>query len=191
MSRLDEYRRRRDEFFRSHPNSPLLPEQRERFQGLSYYPENPDLRFVVALDRDAVSHQPVVLATTTGEPKEFVPAGKVTVTIDSTPVTLVVYREVGRGRYFLPFRDATAGKETYPVGRYLDPQETPDGKLVIDFNYAYNPYCAYNDRWTCPIPPAENVVDVPIRAGEKRYADVVSTQPFSFTTRLDAGEEHE
>jgi uncharacterized protein (DUF1684 family) len=181
MSRLEAYRRRRDQFFHSHAHSPLLPEQRERFQGLSYYPENADLRFVVDLDRDAVSHQPVVLATTTGEPKEFVPAGKVTVTIDGTPVSFVVYREVGRGRYFLPFRDATAGTETYPVGRYLDPQETPDGRLVIDFNYAYNPYCAYNDRWTCPIPPAENVVNVPIRAGERLYADYVSAHPFSFT----------
>jgi len=181
MSRLEEYRRRRDEFFRNHPNSPLLPEQKERFKGLSYYPENPELRFVVELDRDAVSHDPVLLATTTGEPKEFIPAGKITVTIEGKPVSFVVYREVGRGRYFLPFRDATAGKETYPVGRYLDPQETPDGKLVVDFNYAYNPYCAYNDRWTCPIPPAENVVDVPIRAGEKSYPDYVSVQPFSFT----------
>lgn len=174
QQRIADYRRRRDEFFRSHPNSPLLPEQRERFTGLVYYPVNPALRFVVELDRESGSKEPVYLGTTTGEPKAFIPAGKIRVEIEGKPVELTVFREVGRGRYFLPFRDATAGSETYDVGRYLDPQEMPDGKLVVDFNMAYNPYCAYNDRWTCPIPPRENVVDVPIRAGEKKYPDYVS-----------------
>jgi uncharacterized protein (DUF1684 family) len=174
IRRIEEYRKRRDEFFKSNENTPLLPEQRERFRGLRYYPVKPEYRFVVELQRDGVSQERVILGTTTGEPKEFIVAGRVTVEIEGKPVTFTVYREVGRGRYFLPFRDTTAGSETYSVGRYLDPQETPDGKLVIDFNMAYNPYCAYNDRWTCPIPPRENIVDVPIRAGEMAYPDYVS-----------------
>lgn len=171
MSRLAGFRRRKDEFFRTHEQSPLDPEQKEQFTGLVYYPERPDLRFEVTLDREAVDPTPIKLQTTTGEPKEFIPAGKAHLTIEGQEVSLTVYREVGRGRYFLPFRDATAGTETYPVCRYLDPQETPKGTIIIDFNYAYNPYCAYSTRYSCPLPPADNIVNVPIRAGEKIYPE--------------------
>ena len=182
-TRLERFRQHKDDFFRSHPESPLLPEQRERFIGLRYYPEDPELRFTVTLDDEGVSHDPVVLATTTGVPEEFRPAGRAHLTINGQPVTLMVYRQPGRGRYFLPFRDATAGTETYGVGRYVDPQELPDGRVVIDFNYAYNPYCAYNDQWTCPIPPAENILSVPIRAGEKSFHDEEDEGPSFRLTR--------
>lgn len=169
MSRLEAFRRRRDNLFRTSEHSPLEPEQRERFKGLDYFEERPDLRFVVTLDRD-VSSEPLHLQTTTGEPREFIRAGKMHVEIENQPVTFVIYREVGRGRLFLPFRDGTSGKESYPAGRYLDPQETPSGEVVVDFNYAYNPYCAYNAQWSCPFPPQENVTDVPIRAGERQFS---------------------
>ncbi len=173
MSRLERFRGNKDKFFAEHENSPLTPEQKERFSNLEYYPENEALRFEVKLDTDGVSDEPVTLGTTTGEPKEFLPAGRAHLEINGEPVSLMVYREPGRGRYFLPFRDGSAGKETYAVGRYLDPQSKPDGKLIIDFNMAYNPYCAYNDNFTCPIPPFENVTKVPIEAGEKSYPDKV------------------
>ena len=71
--------------------------------------------------------------------------------------------------FFLPFVDSLAGKETYGAGRYLEPHRHGDGPFHIDFNYAYNPYCAYNERWSCPITPAENRLKVPIRAGEKLF----------------------
>jgi uncharacterized protein (DUF1684 family) len=169
MTRLDRFRANKDEFFRSDPHSPLLPEQQARFTALRYFPENPALRFEVALDREAVNHTLVQLPTTTGEQQTFVPAGKLHLTIEGQPVSLVLYRESGRGRYFLPFRDGTTGTETYILGRYLDPQEKPNGTMIVDFNYAYSPYCAYNDRWSCPLPPAENEVAVPIRAGELSF----------------------
>lgn len=168
MTRLDDFRRRKDEFFRRDPHSPLEPEQRERFASLSYYPERPDLSFDVTLDRTAIQ-ETMVLDTTTGDPRELVPAGWARLTIEGQPVSLLLFREPGRGRYFLPFRDGTAGDETYSLGRYLDPQDTPAGTIRIDFNYAYNPYCAYNDAWSCPIPPDENITEVPIRAGEKQF----------------------
>jgi uncharacterized protein len=173
VGRLERFRTNKNTFFKEHENSPLTPEQRERFVQLEYFDENPDLRFEVQLDTEGVSPDPVVLGTTTGEPKEFVPAGRAHLKIDGQDVSFMVYKEPGRGRYFLPFRDATAGDQTYAVGRYLDPQAKPDGSLVLDFNMAYNPYCAYNDNFTCPIPPFENVVKVPIRAGEKSYPDKV------------------
>lgn len=168
MARLERFRGHKDEYFRGDPHSPLLPEQQQRFQGLAYYPEAPDLRFEVALD-SSHSAAPVELDTTTGEKRTLIPAGTVELPIEGRRVRLLVFREPGRGRYFLPFRDATAGQETYELGRYLDPQETPSGALIVDFNYAYNPYCAYNSGWTCPIPPVENHVPVPIRAGERDF----------------------
>jgi uncharacterized protein len=173
MSRLERFRSNKNTFFKEHANSPLTPEQRERFTQLEYYPENESLRFEVKLDTEGVTPEPVVLGTTTGEPKEFIPAGRAHLDIEGQMVSVMVYREPGRGRYFLPFRDATAGTETYEVGRYLDPQAKPDGTLILDFNMAYNPYCAYNDNFTCPIPPFENIVQVPIRSGEKIYPDKV------------------
>ena len=70
---------------------------------------------------------------------------------------------------FVPFRDATTGNETYAGGRYLEPELSKDGKLVLDFNDAYLPWCAYSDRWTCSLPPIENWLTVAIEAGEKNY----------------------
>lgn len=168
--RLERFRRNKDDFFKTDPHSPLTAEQKRAFHHLDYYRENAALSFKLRIDRDAVSHDPVMLDTTTGTQQEFVPAGKISIEVEGRMVRLTLYRETGRGRYFLPFRDATNGLETYAGGRYLDPQETPDGLVTVDFNYAYNPYCAYNDEWTCPIPPVENVLEVPVRAGEKDFS---------------------
>lgn len=169
-ARLERFRRNKDEFYRNDPHSPLRQDQKLRFTHLNYYPENEALVFKLRLDRDAIAHDPVMLNTTTGEPQEFVPEGEVHVSIEGEQVRLVLFRETGRGRYFLPFRDTTNGAETYEAGRYLDPQESPDGVVTVDFNYAYNPYCAYNADWTCPIPPRENRLTVPVRAGEKSFS---------------------
>jgi len=87
------------------------------------------------------------------------------------PVELTVLRDSDRGSLFIPFRDASAGGETYEVGRYLEPQARPDGTLEVDFNYSYNPFCAYGTGWSCPIPPEENRLSVTISAGEKAFHD--------------------
>lgn len=169
-SRLAGYRHRRDHFFAEHPHSPLTEEQRQRFQGLSYFPERPDLALTLSLDdsRSDVGEE-MALATTDGLTKPFVRAGVVEFEVDGEPVTLTVLRDGVRGSLFVPFRDRLAGDETYEVGRYLEPQLRPDGTLDLDFNYAYNPFCAYGEGWSCPIPPAENVVPVAIRAGERAF----------------------
>ena len=172
-ARLAGYRERRDHYFAHDPNSPLDAGQRDRFAGLAYFPERPDLVFQLPLDTTGPGIGKIVpLATADGRTKDFVRAGRIHITVDGQPATLSVFKDPSRGRYFLPFRDATAGTETYAVGRYLDPRPRPDGTLLVDFNYAYNPYCAYNaDGWTCPIPPRENVVPVRIEAGERAYPD--------------------
>jgi uncharacterized protein (DUF1684 family) len=170
ISRLAAYRERRDEYYAQASDSPIDPAQRGSFAGLTYFPERPDLVFTVEIDgsgTDVGEH--VELQTSDGQVKHFVRAGRAALTVDGQPVTLAVFKDVERGRYFLPFRDGTAGKESYAGGRYLDPRPKPDGSLIIDFNYAYNPYCAYGDGWSCPIPPLENFTVVRIEAGERAF----------------------
>jgi len=87
--------------------------------------------------------------------------------VDGQEAELTIY--ASHHGLFLPFVDALAGTETYGAGRYLDPEVLPNGKFLIDFNLAYNPYCAYNDRWSCPLTPFENRLKAPIRAGEKVF----------------------
>ncbi len=171
-SRCEGFRERRGKYFASHANSPLTAGQRERFAGLVYYPENPALAMELPLDTDGPGiGEQLTIAGLDGKPKEYIRAGRIHFTVEEQAVTLTVFRDIARGRFFLPFRDLTAGEETYPVGRYLDPQARPDGTLQVDFNYAYNPYCAYSDGWTCPVPPFENMIRVRIAAGEKIYPD--------------------
>jgi uncharacterized protein (DUF1684 family) len=168
--RLAGYRHRRDHFFGEHPHSPLSDTQREGFTGLDYFPERQDLALIVPLDEEGEDvGQPVDLTTTDDQIKHFVRAGRIRFDVDGAPVTLTVLREAERGGLFIPFRDASAGDETYEFGRYLEPQNRPDGTLDVDFNYAYNPFCAYGDGWSCPIPPAENQLEVVIPAGERTF----------------------
>ncbi len=171
--RLAGYRHRRDHFFADHPHSPLSESQRERFAGLDYFPERADLALTLALDETGPGVGDVVdVPTTDGKVKPFVRAGFVTFDVDGAPAQLTVFRDVDRGGLFIPFRDASAGEETYEIGRYLEPQNRPDGTLDIDFNYTYNPFCAYGEGWSCPIPPEENRLQVVIPAGERVFLDI-------------------
>ncbi len=158
-------RREKDEFFRVHPQSPLLPAQQAVFSGLAYYDYNPALDLTVTVT-PFENKANVQIQTTSGEPRWYLRYGEFTFTVDGQPARLTLYALPG-GLTFLPFVDAGAGTETYPAGRYLEPQALGDSRLHVDFNHAYNPYCAYNDQWVCPLTPAENRLNVAIRAGEK------------------------
>jgi hypothetical protein len=109
----------------------------------------------------------VEMQTTTGEVRRYARFGFVAFEVEGRPARLTVFR--ADGNLFLPFADALAGQETYGAGRYLEPEILPDGRIHLDFNLAYNPYCAYSARWSCPITPAENRIAVPIRAGERTF----------------------
>ena len=87
--------------------------------------------------------------------------------VDGQTAELTIFRN--QNGFFLPFVDSLAGQETYPAGRYLEPEELPGDRFFVDFNLAYNPLCAYNEMWSCPITPPENRLKVPIRAGEKLF----------------------
>ena len=166
MSELDDFRKEKDEFFGRHPQSPLTPEQKRGFVGLHYFPENDNLRLDVKVEL-LPDEKPVQMQTTTGDVQVYVRHGKFQFQVDGQIAELTIFRN--QNGYFLPFVDALAGKETYPAGRYLEPEALPGDHFFVDFNLAYNPYCAYNEMWSCPITPAENRLKVPIQAGERIF----------------------
>ena len=169
MSRLLEFRSEKDEFFALDPDSPLTPEQRREFRGLAYFPEDPSLRIDAELDTDVNRDEEIVMQMTTGGVQTYRRAGVVGFEVDGRTARITLYESEGMEALFVPFRDATSGTETYGAGRYLEVDPPADGRVVVDFNIAYNPYCCYNESWSCPIPPRENWLDVPIRAGEKEF----------------------
>jgi len=170
-----EFRRARDELFRTHPQSALSAEQRASFAGLSYFPYDPALRLALPVD---TSVEPRLIQIHLREDgvmrlRRF---GRVRFSIAGREVSLSVFWITGYGGgVFLPFKDLTSTEATYPGGRYL--LDTIKGadlgrqgtRLIVDFNYAYNPSCAYQARWDCPLAPEENHLPVAIRAGERRF----------------------
>jgi hypothetical protein len=166
MSELDDFRAEKNEFFGRHPQSPLTADQKRGFTGLPYFPENDALRFEVKVE-PLPDEKPMQMQTTTGDVQMYVRYGRFQFQVDGQTVALTIYQS--EHGFFLPFVDSLAGTETYPAGRYLELEALPGNHFFIDFNLAYNPYCAYNEMWSCPITPAENRLKVPIRAGEKIF----------------------
>ena len=166
MSELIDFRAEKDEFFGRHPQSPLTPEQQRRFVGLQYFPENGALRLEVQAE-PLFDQQPMQMQTSTGGVQMYVRHARFKFQVDGLDAELTIYQN--ENGYFLPFVDSLAGKETYPAGRYLEPEQLIGNRFLVDFNLAYNPYCAYNEMWSCPITPAENRLKVAIHAGEKLF----------------------
>ena len=166
MNELETFRAEKDAFFGEDPYSPLTSEQRKDFRGLKYFPENPDLRLDVKVDEFPVKTE-LAMQTSTGDVQMYAKFGKFRFSVETQEVELTIYQS--ENGFFLPFVDSLAGRETYPAGRYLEPEPLSGGRFHVDFNIAYNPYCAYNEKWSCPITPAENRLKVAIRAGEKLF----------------------
>jgi uncharacterized protein (DUF1684 family) len=166
MFNIQEFRSEKDDFFVHSPQSPLDHEQQRAFQGLRYFPENPSLRIEVPVEVFP-TQEIISIQTTGGVPQSYRRYGRFKFTVGSESAELTLY--ASEDGYFLPFVDSMAGKETYPAGRYIEVEKLANGKFLVDFNLAYNPYCAYNDQWSCPLTPAENRLKVPIRAGEKIF----------------------
>jgi uncharacterized protein len=170
------FRRGRDELFRDHPQSALDAAQRARFRGLAWFPYDPAARVAAELRPPGAGE----LAIDTGGEDGTVRYRRVA-RLASPYGELTLFWTLGYGGgLFLPFRDATAGRETYGAGRYLTDTIKGtwgrglvhrDGRVVLDFNYAYNPSCAYHARWACPLAPPENHLGGPVRAGELAYPD--------------------
>jgi uncharacterized protein len=165
-SELELFRAEKDRFFKTDPHSPLTREQKHSFNGLNYFPENLALR-VQATVEEFPQKEEIEMQTSTGDVQRYQRFGRFTFSVDGQPAELTLYQT--EDGFFLPFADSLANSETYGAGRYLEPEPQPDQTFVIDFNLAYNPYCAYNEMWSCPLTPFENRVKVPIRAGEKVF----------------------
>lgn len=172
---LKRQRKEKDLFFGTHPQSPIPgPEQRD-FRGLSYFPPDPGYRFVLDL-HESREKDTIEIGDTAGQTRRLWRWGELRFRIDGRDCALQAYKaDPDEGHLFVPFRDKTSGDETYPAGRYMDLEpalhRTAEGKWVVDFNEAYNPWCAYSKDYACPFVPPENRLDVPVRAGEKRYQD--------------------
>lgn len=166
MSVISDFRKMKDTFFVEDAQSPLTEEQKAEFNGLHYFPEDRKYRFYLKIE-EFPQKEMVNINTSTGDVRTYQRFGKIHFQIDGKDVSLTVYKtDFG---FFLPFVDVLAGKQTYPAGRYLEIEQSEEGKYLVDFNMAYNPSCAYNDRWSCPITPAENRLPVAIKAGEMIY----------------------
>jgi uncharacterized protein (DUF1684 family) len=164
----------KDRNYVADPETPILPEDREGFTGLDYWPPDPAYRLV---GRVQIYDSPerFEIPTTTGKLRPCEKYGHVDFNLDGTRMSLQVYRlldgPLGDDSLFLPFADGTTGKETYPAGRYIDLDGEPGGLYVLDFNRAYNPLCAYGapERFVCPATPPENKLPVRIESGERGF----------------------
>jgi uncharacterized protein len=164
------WRAEKDAFMKS-ADSPVLADRRDAFPPLPYYPIDEQYRVPAAL-RLAPADQIIQLSTSTGVPRRMRRIGTLAFTLKGQPLTLTAFADVGDQalrRLFVPFGDLTNGNETYPGGRYLDLERTASGVYDLDFNRAYHPFCVFDPQYECPIPPRENRLTVPIRAGERLH----------------------
>ncbi|MHB8611658.1 MAG: DUF1684 domain-containing protein [Candidatus Dormibacteraceae bacterium] len=177
---LMRFREGRDRLFKAHPQSPIEPDDRSSFAGLEYFPGDPAYRVGARFEAGEGSELVIDTGGDDGA-VQYRRAGHLVFRLHGMPCRLTVLSLLQyAGGLFLPFRDATSGRETYGGGRYLfDTAKDTDGLVLeitpgssdvtIDFNYAYNASCAYSPRWACPLAPPENYLEVPVRAGELSY----------------------
>jgi uncharacterized protein (DUF1684 family) len=177
---LERFRAGKDALFKSHPQSPVEPEEKDAFTGLHYFPH--DLAFRVPAQMQPGDGSELLIDTG-GEDGavRYRRAGVLRFQLGGEPCRLTVLSLVQyAGGLFVPFKDTTAVRQTYGAGRYLfDTAKNTDGlvldittgsdDVVLDFNYAYNASCAYSPRWACPLAPPENFLRVPVAAGEVNY----------------------
>jgi len=168
-----EWRKERDEFFKSHQRSPLTPKEKKVFKGLKYYAFEPNYAFSGEIKRTILHiNNPDYYATfltNKGTNKRYIRYGKFVFQLNGKEYVLGIYKSILSDILFIPFKDRTNGKETYEGGRYIDAEILPGYKMVLDFNMAYHPSCAYNEKFICVLPPRENMMEIEIRAGEKNY----------------------
>jgi hypothetical protein len=169
--KLKVFREKRDRFFKEDPNSPLRENDKKRFKNLVYYPIELKYAMIGVIEKYPTEPKPiyVTLPTNKGMGRKYVKYGRFKFKWEGKEYILQIYRTLGGAELFLPFKDKTSETETYPKGRYLYIEPMPGGKVLIDFNRAYNPFCQYNEKYTCPFAAEENWLDIAIRVGEKRF----------------------
>jgi uncharacterized protein (DUF1684 family) len=169
---IRDVRKEKDKMFRNPDESPLSASERAGFRALSYFP--PDEEYFIPASLEIFDNPDTVTIRTNSatDVRKMLRYGKFSFAIADSTYALFAYKSLEKGvtSLFVPFNDATNGRQTYEVGRYLDIEEEPNvNEYMLDFNLAYNPYCAYSDRYTCPRVPQENSLPIPIPVGEKEY----------------------
>jgi len=178
---LETHRERKDEQFTEPHNSPLGPQARREFDGLEYFEPAPEYRVEATVELDE-TEETITMETSADGEQLYERVARLGFEIpdasgEPTEQSLVGYRRVdqGGGSLFVPFRDKTTGQQTYPGGRYIelhyDGELTDGATFALDFNLAYNPFCAYSDVYECPLPPRENWLEVAVPAGERYESD--------------------
>src|SRR5690606_16829852 len=172
LSSIQQVRKDKNREFKGR-NSPLDEGVRPKFDSLDYFPANPEYKFLADLEiYETPETYPMQM--TGGEPEAYLKFGKATFEVDDKPYELTLFKKVneeGQPKLFVPFTDKTNGFDTYGGGRFIDlpmPGTNAAG-IEIDFNKAYNPFCAYNSEYNCPVPPADNRLPIKIPVGEKTF----------------------
>jgi len=176
-----EKRQRIDLFMEQSPDSPFTAEQRSTLQGLSYFPPDPAYRVTARLALIA-GQEELLVPTSDGTVRRYLRYAWAEFDLQGKRQRLLLLKDRDSrvsNRLFLAFRDRTSGKETYGGGRYIDLFQQREGEITIDFNLAYNPYCVYNYTYSCPLPPEENRLEVPIPAERRctlRSSDLIQVR---------------
>ncbi len=169
LTPFQKHQKEQQEFMLSE-DSPIEKSERKNFISLNYF--NQDSTYVFNANYESIFNGSIIeFATNTDRKPVYIHTANVTFTLEKSLLTLKAYRAQNStdSSLFVPFNDLTNGVETYKSGRYLNLYIPDNGAIVVDFNLAYNPYCAYNKKYSCPIPPVENRLNVKIKAGEKKY----------------------
>ncbi len=165
----------KDKEFIEDKDSPLDSVKKKEFRGLSYFKINQSWRISARLEKYN-NPDTIKMKTTTERLPLYLIYGKAYFAVGEKEYTLTIYRNVGlmdkpgfEDYLFVPFRDATSGLKSYGGGRFIDAHIIEGDKIIIDFNKAYNPYCVYSKKYSCPIPPSENYLEIKVNAGEKDF----------------------
>lgn len=172
VERIKEVREEKNDHFKTSEESPLSDEMKQQFDKLTYFTPDPAYKVTARL-RPINSQKLMVLPTSDGKEKKYVRYAMASFSLQGKELQVLLLKSMeddNPDRLFLPFKDKTNGDETYGGGRYLDLELRRENQITIDFNLAYNPYCAYSSGYSCPLPPSENYLDIPVPAGEKSFS---------------------
>ena len=172
LEKIEKERERQFKYIRFNAESPLTEEQKANFTTLTFYEINPEYKVkarLIPIENKKVREVPM----TDGSKERYIEHSYAEFELGGKTNKLLLLqsvKETDMRNFFLAFADETSGRETYGGGRYLNVRQDGKNSITIDFNLAYNPYCAYNPDFACPLPPRENLLDIPIEAGEKNYS---------------------
>lgn len=173
--KIVERRTRYNRSFKNSPVSPLLEEQKENFKEMSYFPI--DEKYNVTAEFSEISKlEEIMILSTKGDERKYFRYGFIVLEIDGVKIQLTLFKPKQGDYLFLPFKDKTTGKGSYVNGRYVDITKLSKSEVLVDFNTAYNPLCAYNDTTNCTMTPPENILEVAIPAGQKKFDNYMKYQ---------------